>query len=317
MRIGLAVIFAGVCALTAGAADRVVLWEDFTATWCSPCQLMAGYIDELETNFPDTTFCVQEHINSSDPYWTNWGHARFIAYGNYTYIPDVWTDGNIQTTIATSYEDVLNKYNQERAIPTDVTVLLGAVQTDPNNPAVYNVTARLTLDANGTAKTVRLAMLRMLDHFPNLGPQNRNCLVGGGTGYAGPSDQYEVNVDLVPGQTVDVARSFTFDALSMTTPENMRLAAWAQKPVSQTPWGTTRPVYNAKKISYPFAALPPIGLRGDMNCDGRVDFGDINPFISILNGATPCSTYNADVNGDGRVDFGDINPFIALLNPPG
>ncbi len=54
-------------------------------------------------------------------------------------------------------------------------------------------------------------------------------------------------------------------------------------------------------------------LPGDMNCDGQVDFADINPFVAILAGATPCNFYNADVNGDGRVDFGDISPFVALL----
>ncbi len=58
-------------------------------------------------------------------------------------------------------------------------------------------------------------------------------------------------------------------------------------------------------------------MLGDMNCDGAVNFLDINPFIEILNGATPCNFFNADVNGDGRVDFLDINPFIALLIPPG
>ncbi len=54
-------------------------------------------------------------------------------------------------------------------------------------------------------------------------------------------------------------------------------------------------------------------LAGDMNCDGVVDFADIDPFVAILTGALPCNFYNADVNGDGVVDFGDINPFVALL----
>ncbi len=61
----------------------------------------------------------------------------------------------------------------------------------------------------------------------------------------------------------------------------------------------------------------PPACPGDMNCDGFVNFGDINPFVAILNGATPCSFANADVNGDGRIDFGDINPFVALLSGGG
>ena len=54
-------------------------------------------------------------------------------------------------------------------------------------------------------------------------------------------------------------------------------------------------------------------LVGDLNCDGSVDFGDINPFVSVMLGDPPCNFYNADINGDGAVNFGDINPFVALL----
>jgi len=65
-------------------------------------------------------------------------------------------------------------------------------------------------------------------------------------------------------------------------------------------------------------APPP---TGDVNCDGTVDFGDINPFVQAL--ADPsgyaatyplCDVLQADCNDDGVVDFADINPFIALLS---
>lgn len=67
--------------------------------------------------------------------------------------------------------------------------------------------------------------------------------------------------------------------------------------------------------------------RGDLNCDGHVDFGDINPFVLYLsNFATWQATYpncppqNGDINGDGtygQASFGDINPFVALLTGGG
>jgi hypothetical protein len=63
-----------------------------------------------------------------------------------------------------------------------------------------------------------------------------------------------------------------------------------------------------------------LGLRGDVNCDGDVDFGDINPFVMALtnpaayDAAYPgCPLANRDINGDGLVDFGDINPFVTVL----
>jgi len=61
-------------------------------------------------------------------------------------------------------------------------------------------------------------------------------------------------------------------------------------------------------------------LPGDLNCDHRIDFGDINPFVLRL--ANPaawqarypnCPPLNGDINRDGRVDFGDIAPFVNLL----
>ncbi|MEW6250173.1 MAG: M14 family zinc carboxypeptidase [Planctomycetota bacterium] len=62
---------------------------------------------------------------------------------------------------------------------------------------------------------------------------------------------------------------------------------------------------------------------GDMNCDGVVNFDDINPFVLALSdrnayeAAYPnCRWLNADVNGDGVVNFDDINPFVALLTNP-
>jgi hypothetical protein len=60
---------------------------------------------------------------------------------------------------------------------------------------------------------------------------------------------------------------------------------------------------------------------GDTNCDGTVDFADINPFIQALTDGeayqkaySGCWPENADINGDGSVDFADINPFVALLS---
>ncbi len=59
---------------------------------------------------------------------------------------------------------------------------------------------------------------------------------------------------------------------------------------------------------------------GDLDCDGDVDFDDIDPFVAALSGqatyeaAYPdCEYMNADTNGDGSVDFDDIDAFVGLL----
>ena len=65
-------------------------------------------------------------------------------------------------------------------------------------------------------------------------------------------------------------------------------------------------------------------LTGDVNCDGAVGFGDINPFVLMLSNPAQwqqtyveCRHLNGDINGDGTVGFGDINPFVALLSGGG
>ncbi len=68
-------------------------------------------------------------------------------------------------------------------------------------------------------------------------------------------------------------------------------------------------------------ALTSTSAPGDLNCDGTVDFSDINPFVLYLSNFAAwqatyagCPAENGDINGDGVFpDFGDINPFVALL----
>jgi hypothetical protein len=67
-------------------------------------------------------------------------------------------------------------------------------------------------------------------------------------------------------------------------------------------------------------SLRPLCL-GDLNCDGQVDFGDINPFVLRLSNPAGyfatfigCPNGNGDINGNGSVGFDDINPFVALLS---
>ena len=69
----------------------------------------------------------------------------------------------------------------------------------------------------------------------------------------------------------------------------------------------------------------PTALLGDLDCDGSVNFKDINPFVVYLSdfsgwrGLFPnCPPLNGDVNADGTCpSFKDINPFVALLTGGG
>lgn len=61
-------------------------------------------------------------------------------------------------------------------------------------------------------------------------------------------------------------------------------------------------------------------MPGDLNCDGQVDFFDIDPFVLALTDPAgyaeqypDCNPVNADCNRDGLVDFFDIDSFVALI----
>ena len=61
-------------------------------------------------------------------------------------------------------------------------------------------------------------------------------------------------------------------------------------------------------------------LAGDMNCDGSVDFFDIDGFVLAVTdpagyeGAYPdCDIMAADCNGDGSIDFFDIDAFVEIV----
>jgi len=69
-----------------------------------------------------------------------------------------------------------------------------------------------------------------------------------------------------------------------------------------------------------YESIPSTCRAGDMDCDGDVDFDDINPFVLALSGPDNyyaehpnCNWSNADCDFDLDVDFDDINPFVALI----
>ena len=77
-------------------------------------------------------------------------------------------------------------------------------------------------------------------------------------------------------------------------------------------------VNNADQVLAGCAA--PAFCLGDSDCDGDVDFFDIDPFVAKLGcpGSGPacndgCQWQNSDVDEDGDVDFFDIDPFVARL----
>ena len=75
---------------------------------------------------------------------------------------------------------------------------------------------------------------------------------------------------------------------------------------------------NRSNASYASFAVEagPVGIIGDVNTDGIVNFLDIAPFIGVLS-MVDVFQFEADTNQDGLVNFLDISPFIVLLTDAG
>ncbi len=68
-----------------------------------------------------------------------------------------------------------------------------------------------------------------------------------------------------------------------------------------------------------WAGINPYAI-GDMNCDGYLNFDDINPFVTAVVGQgdyedqyPDCHWLNADTDHNGVVNFDDIEGFVNLL----
>jgi len=109
------------------------------------------------------------------------------------------------------------------------------------------------------------------------------------------------------GQTFTIlncaARSGAFSTLSV---------------VGFPPGLTVSVIYNPTSVV--LNVVPGIPADGDMNCDGKTNGADIQPFVTaLLNPAlyairyAPCDARHGDFNGTGAVDAADIAPFQYLL----
>ncbi len=77
---------------------------------------------------------------------------------------------------------------------------------------------------------------------------------------------------------------------------------------------------SSSPVYYDDLYLRPV-FPGDLDCDERVDFDDINAFVLALSDPATymaeylgCTFLNGDCNNDGRVDFDDINAFVQVLS---
>lgn len=122
---------------------------------------------------------------------------------------------------------------------------------------------------------------------------------------------------------VTLRRSFVFKSLwlagtpSWYPPEIVDFPS----PQNPVPYNICATASDHRPLIADFVApRAPGGCPGDVNCDGVVNFADIDPFVAALGAPCgdgwpnlSCPWFTADADGDGGVDFSDIDPFVARI----
>lgn len=237
-----------------------------------------------------------------------WQTARTSYYG-ISGTPTAWFDG-AQSVVgagstASAYSAYLAAYNARRAVATDVTIQLGGSLISGQT---YQITAQVCVEPGGTAKTMRVYLVQVLDYWPNWPTHTpRYGFVQAATVHASPD-----LVTVSPGNCATVTRNFTFTGDSWANQNNIKMVAWA------APNTTSKVIYQAATLHWPFE---PPKIPGDLNGDLVVDLDDIAAWAMALTNRPEFESHYPDVdadfvgdtNEDGFFNGADTYTFVNLL----
>ena len=110
------------------ASQRIVVAEEFTATWCTYCPGAARGLDEIHYRGYDSLVVIAYHSSGSDPFYSSEAAARASYYGLSGY-PTSWFDGTISQVGGLHYgtmypffrEDITTRLNVSS--PLEITLV--------------------------------------------------------------------------------------------------------------------------------------------------------------------------------------------------
>jgi hypothetical protein len=303
----------------------------------------------------DGSFTLVQIHTGSDGLPTWGGRAGFYGV---TGTPTAVFDGNIWvvgavTNVQQQYDTYMATYSERHALPTDVTLTgTGSLVSGQT----YIVTARACMEAGGAARTVRIYIVQDLDHYgcsycrytfmqaataQDVLLQPGECAVVWRTfTFNSTSWANKENIKIImwaqepqgsasPSNPADVYQAHTMpwpfpgpdcNVNGIPDPEDLANGTSADCNANGIPdecdiWNATSEDENGNWIPDECEIL-----LGDVNCDGSVNFGDINPFVLLMTSLVQwqqtypdCLLANGDCNQDDQISFGDINPFVLLL----
>jgi hypothetical protein len=174
-------------------------------------------------------------------------------------------------------------------------------------------------DPNATLSAASVASFEIVFHESVVAQASDFTLVGARSGpaettYAYAPDRYAVTLTPLAPLATDTYTLTIADTVTEPT-YGQQLDGELVKPDSPDPLPSGDGVGGGAAVAQFF-----LTRAGDLNCDGNIDPADIDAFVTALsdpeayaNDFPGCPLANADANGDGRIDFDDIGPFVSLL----
>ena len=207
--------------------QRLVICEEFTATWCTYCPQVAEALYDLQQDRPDDLIALMVH--GGDAYTTAWGNSRLSFYGVGGY-PTVWSDG--WNEMAGSYGSVGANYTQlndrvdeclER--PTDVSL---DMQGEALTGSQYQISAEVAVDAGGEGKTIRIQLVQCYNqtNWPESNEAQFNTVRQAASSF---------DITLTAGESHAWTHTFTLSSESLANPDKVTYICIAQTPNSFGP----------------------------------------------------------------------------------
>ncbi len=135
------------------SAQRIIVAEEFTATWCTYCPGAARGLDELYERVYDSVVVIAYHSSTSDPFYTS-ESAQRASYYNLSGYPTTWFDGILSEVggvhTGTMFPFYLRDFNQRKIIPSDLNITVTSNYDSVSNTGTVTAVIQNTSSSNIT-----------------------------------------------------------------------------------------------------------------------------------------------------------------------
>ena len=163
-------LFAALVPTMVLASQRVMVIEDYTATWCQYCPGAARGIDELDFRAFDSVVCIAYHSSSSnDPYYNAAAATRASYYGLQGY-PTVRMDGLVDSVVGgihtgTMYPTYRQLYDARKTVSSPLEIEAWNTYDSTSRNGHLSVTMRNT-SGSSVSGTLQCAVVENHIYYP-------------------------------------------------------------------------------------------------------------------------------------------------------